>query len=91
MTEFAKVGDLLKYGVYLGAIVIAVGLLGLYFEAGWHMPVITAGVAVVMSTPLAGLVLTTGILARIGDVKWALAAVCVIAVTLVGAAVAWFF
>lgn len=88
--EFAVTGTVLKYGVYVGAVIIAIGMLGLFLGTGWHEMIIAAGVAVVMFTPLVGLLTTTKKLISIGDLKWVIVALVVIVVSLAGAAVAWF-
>ncbi|NLL94692.1 MAG: hypothetical protein GX224_02905 [Thermoplasmatales archaeon] len=87
--EFAATGIVLKYGVYVGAAIIAVGLLGLFLGTGWHEAVIAAGVAVVMATPFVGLLTATEKLLSIRDYKWALVSIAVVAITVAGAAMAW--
>ena len=84
-------GRALRYGIILGLAVLAVGIITGFFSQDASMSVMTAGIAVIIFTPMASIVVSAVSLYLEKDYLW-FGWVCILLViTAVGFAVAYLY
>lgn len=84
-------GRVLRYGVYIAVSVIAIGVVISQFGGSVGGPIVNAGIALLVLTPFFSIVASTVALYTERDYRWMRVALCVLGITFVGIAVAFFF
>ena len=80
----------LRYGSTIGILVIAVGLLARLAGIQYDETVMTAGILTIVFTPFAGMVVSFAVLSIKKERRYALSALALIVITLLGMLIAFY-
>ena len=81
--------SILRYGSLTGIIIAAAGLLMYLLEISYSITVMTAGIAVIVFTPFAGLVISFATISMKREWAYAISAAALILITLIGMLIAF--
>lgn len=84
-------GRVLRYGVYLAIAILVLGAIVLQFAEGVGNTLLNTGVAFLVLTPFFSIVISAFSLYTEGDYRWMRIALVVLAITIAGIIVAFFF
>ncbi|MCL1904920.1 MAG: hypothetical protein FWG19_02205 [Methanomassiliicoccaceae archaeon] len=84
-----NVSFVLRYGSVIGVIIVAIGLLAYIFEMIHSETVMTAGIAVIVFTPFAGMIVSLISLSANREKRYAISAATLIAITVAGMLIAF--
>jgi len=81
----------LRYGAMIGILIVAVGLAIDLIGIGYGKHVMTAGVAIIVLTPLAGIIVSFASLTANGERRYALSALSLVAIAVIGILIGYCF
>ena len=81
--------SVLRYGAIIGIIIVAVGAAMHLIDVPYSEEMMTAGIATIILTPFAGLLVSFAALSSNGEKRYAIASLALIAITILGMLIAF--
>ena len=90
MSLYENTAAALRYGIVVGVIIIAIGLLVSCFDTSYDARILWFGILVMLATPLFGIIVSTVSLVTEKDWKWVAVAAVLLSIITTGILIAYF-